>query len=115
MGGPGVPPQVMSQMMNRAAIVRNDYQAAQGDQPNVVEQPVDGRGGDLGKALGNLPQMEGAAATDYTVYTKKDLTLRRGEKAILTLFVKKIRYSHIYRWSPPAADGPLAGAQQPDR
>jgi hypothetical protein len=102
MGAPNVPPQVMSQMMNRAAIVRNDYQAAQGDQPNVVEQPVDGRGGDLGKALGNLPQMEGAAATDYTVYTKKDLTLRRGEKAILTLFVKKIHYSHIYRWSPPA-------------
>jgi len=102
MGGPGVPPQVMSQMMNRAAIVRNDYQASLGDQSNVVEHPVDGQGGDLGKALGNLPQMEGAAATDYTVYTKKDLTLRRGEKAILTLFVKRIHYAHIYRWSPPA-------------
>ena len=47
--------------------------------------------------------MGGAAATDYTVYTKKDLTLRRGEKAIVTLFTKKIRYSHIYRWSPPEA------------
>ncbi len=102
MGAPNVPVQVMSQMMNRAAIVRNDYQSPQGDQPNVVEQPVDGHGGDLGRALGNLPQMEGAAATDYTVYTKKDLTLRRGEKAILTLFVKKIHYSHIYRWSPDA-------------
>ena len=102
MGAPNVPAQVMSQMMNRAAIVRNDYQAPQGDQPNVVEQPVDGHGGDLGRAMGNLPQMEGAAATDYTVYTKKDLTLRRGEKAILTLFVKKIHYSHIYRWSPDA-------------
>jgi len=47
--------------------------------------------------------MGGAAATDYTVYTKKDLTLRRGEKAIVTLFVKKISYSHIYRWSPPSS------------
>jgi hypothetical protein len=45
--------------------------------------------------------MEGAAATDYTVYTKEDLTLRRGEKAIITLFKQKITYSHIYRWSPP--------------
>ena len=94
-----VPSQVTSQMMNRAAIVQNV--APQFDQPGVVERPVEGRGGDLGKALGNLPQMEGAAATDYTVYTKKDLTLRCREKAIITLFVKKIRYSHIYRWSPP--------------
>ena len=47
--------------------------------------------------------MGGAAATDYTVYTKKDLTLRRGEKAIVTLFTRKIHYSHIYRWSPPEA------------
>jgi hypothetical protein len=38
---------------------------------------------------------------DYTVYTKENLTLRRGEKAILTLFTRKIRYSHIYHWSPP--------------
>jgi len=30
-----------------------------------------------------------------------DLTVRRGEKAIVTLFVKRIQYSHIYRWSPP--------------
>lgn len=102
MGSPNVPVQVTSQIMNRAAIVSNALQAPQTDQPGIVEQPVDGRGGDLGKALGNLPQMEGAAATDYTVYTKKDLTLRRGEKAIITLFAKKIRYSHIYRWSPPA-------------
>ncbi len=41
--------------------------------------------------VGNLPQLGGAAATDYTVYTKKDLTLRRGEKAIVTLFTQKIQ------------------------
>jgi len=53
--------------------------------------------------LGNLPQMESAGSSDFTVYNKKDLTVRRGEKAIVTLFVKKIKYSHIYRWSLPAA------------
>ena len=58
-------------------------------------------GGDVGGVLRNLPQMDAAAATDYTVYTKKDLTLRRGEKAILTLFTKRIKYSHAYRWTTP--------------
>ena len=29
--------------------------------------------------------------------------MRRGEKAIVNLFTKKIKYSHIYRWSPPEA------------
>jgi len=29
------------------------------------------------------------------------MTVRRGEKAIVTLFVKKIKYSHTYRWAPP--------------
>ena len=56
----------------------------------------------LQEALGNLPHLDSAAGTDYTVYTKTDLTLREGEKAILTLFTKKISYSHVYRWSPPA-------------
>jgi hypothetical protein len=62
-GAPNVPAQVTSQIMNRAAIVRNEA-APPGDQPVVVEQPVEGRAGDLGRALGNLPQMGGAAATD---------------------------------------------------
>ena len=64
-------------------------------------EPARPRG--LQEALGNLPHLDSAAGTDYTVYTKTDLTLREGEKAILTLFTKKITYSHIYRWSPPAA------------
>ena len=92
------PRQVQSQMMNRAAIVSNTLRSSA-----VVSQPVKDAGGDLGGALGNLPQMAGPAATDYTVYTKKDLTIRRGEKAIVTLFRRKITYSHIYRWSPPGA------------
>jgi len=27
--------------------------------------------------------------------------VRQGEKAIVTLFVKKIAFSHLYRWTPP--------------
>jgi hypothetical protein len=103
----GVPSQVTTQIMNRAAIVGNERsRGGEGAAPGaVVEQPVPPAGGDLGGAMANLPQMGGAAATDYTVYTKKDLTLRRGEKAIVTLFTKKIKFSHIYRWSPP---GPMS-------
>ena len=104
-GNLGIPAGIQTQMMNRAAIVRNDNgnMEQQLEQPGVVQRPADEGGGDLTRAVGNLPQLDGAAATDYTVYTKNDLTLRRGEKAILTLFVKKIKYAHIYRWSPPAA------------
>jgi len=57
--------------------------------------------GNLGAATGNLPSLAGPGGTDYTVYTKSDLTVRRGEKAIVTLFKRKIRYSHIYRWDLP--------------
>ncbi|NQT11565.1 MAG: hypothetical protein HQ582_02380 [Planctomycetes bacterium] len=97
-----VPQAVTSQIMNRAAIVSNYNVSPQFDQPSqVVTSPVDQQDGNLDATVGNLPQLEGAAGTDYTVYTKKDLTLRRGEKAILTLFTKKITYSHHYRWSPP--------------
>ena len=99
------PAGIQSQMiMNRAAIVRNDNgnMEQQLEQPGVVERRADAGGGNLAGAVGNLPQLDGTAATDYTVYSKNDLTLRRGEKAILTLFVKKIKYTHIYRWSPPA-------------
>ena len=99
-GAAVAPAAVRTQIMNRAAIASNTLTQGQFDRPaGVVEQAVGAAGGDLGKALGNLPQMDGAAATDYTVYTKKDLTLRRGEKAIITLFKRKITYSHIYRWS----------------
>jgi len=92
-----VPQQVTSQIMNRAAIVSNAMVAPQFSRPEVVSRPVADAGGNLDKAIGDLPQMAGAAATDYTVYTKENLTLRRGEKAIITLFTRKIKYSHIYR------------------
>lgn len=92
------PAAVTNQIMNRAALVSNSKMASQFDQPDANTPPA---GGDLARALGDLPQLGGAAATDYTVYTKRDLTLRLGEKAIVTLFTRKIRYSHIYRWVPP--------------
>ena len=100
--GAAVPSAVRTQMMNRAAIVSNSQ----------VAQPFEAVGGEgaagpanqhgLQEVLGNLPHLDSAAGTDYTVYTKTDLTLREGEKAILTLFTKKISYSHVYRWSPPS-------------
>lgn len=101
--GAGVAPEELrSQIMNRAGIVSNSATAAQFDNAQgVVQVPADAGAGDVGAVLGNLPQLEGAAATDYTVYTTQDLTLRQGEKAIITLFKKKITYSHVYRWSLP--------------
>ncbi len=98
-----VPQQVTTQIMNRAAIVSNAMDPNQfGGIPEPANRPVEA-GDSLSAALGDLPGLDNAAASDYTVYTKKDLTLRRGEKAIITLFTTRIKYSHIYRWSPPKA------------
>lgn len=97
-GAAVAPREVMTQIMNRAAVA-SDVKA----EPGVVDQPVPAGKRDLKEATGNLPQWEGAGASDFTVYTRKDLTLRQGEKAIVTLFVKRIRYGHVYRWSPPSA------------
>jgi len=94
-----VPSQVMTQIANRSALYSNDEVQRHLAGPGVVERPAGDAGGNLEAALGNLPQLGGAAATDFTVYGVKDLTLRRGEKAVVTLFRKKITYGHIYRWS----------------
>jgi hypothetical protein len=98
-GSAVAPTQVQSQIMNRAAIASNsvasDQFMTQGD--NNAQQAA----ANVAALLGNLPQIEPAGASDYTVYTKSDLTLRRGEKAILTLFKRRIKYTHLYRWSPP--------------
>lgn len=90
------PDEVRTQIRTRAALVSNVAGSRQFD---VVEQEVDR---DAGRAvtelMGNLPRMDGQAGTDYTVYTKENLTLRRGEKAIVTLFRVRINYDHVYRW-----------------
>jgi hypothetical protein len=98
------PREIQAQVMNRAALT-NDFRADQfaprgpgfpGFPGANVPQPVQPPAG-----VANLPPIDTTAGDDYTVYMKKGLTVRRGEKAIVTLFTKKIRYSHIYRWSPP--------------
>lgn len=94
------PAQVQSQIMNRAAITSNALSADQFATAEV--RPLDAEAGNIDAALGNLPKIEAPGASDYTVYTKPDLTLRRGEKAIVTLFKRRVRYSHGYRWTPPA-------------
>ena len=106
-GAAVAPPGVQTQIMSRAAIANNSIRQNQFDGHNreahaeVVERPMAQAGGNALAAAGNLPVMESPGGSDFTVYTKKDLTLRRGERAIVTLFVKKVRYSHLYRWSPP--------------
>lgn len=94
------PAQIQSQISNRAAIASNSFASDQfvmnaNDKLNV--QAAD----NVAALLGNLPKIEPAGASDFTVYTKHDLTLRRGEKAILTLFKQRLKYSHVYRWAPP--------------
>lgn len=42
-----------------------------------------------------------AASSDFTSYTKKGLTLRTGEKAIVTLFKIRIKYTDVYEWNVP--------------
>ncbi len=92
------PPQLRGQLMNGAMIARSN--ATVSAQFKVVTPPKSGSG-KLSAATGNLPSLAGPGGTDYTVYTKSDLTVRRGEKAIVTLFTRTIRYSHVYRWDPP--------------
>lgn len=97
-GSAVAPREIMSQISNQA-VLANSLRADQLDQ--VVERAIGSAGRDVKESLGNLPQMEGAGGTDFTVYTRKEVTLRRGEKAIVTLFTRKIAYSHVYRWSLP--------------
>ena len=96
------PKHLRTQIMNRGAIVGNYNTSDQSRTPDVVERRAKDGPGNLRAATGNLPQITSAGGSDYTVYTKEDLTIRRGEKAIVTLFKQKIRYTHTYRWSPPS-------------
>ena len=95
--------QFQSQMMNQAAIFNGNTAQSitlDADQSSVEEIAAE-RSHNLEKITGNLPQLETLAGTDFTVYTKSDMTLRRGEKAIVTLFTKKVKFSHLYRWTIP--------------
>ena len=89
-----IPSQVMSQlsnsMRNNEARLDDDFD---GDRMEVERRRS------IPSVIGQLPQADNAGGSDYTVYTRKNLTLRRGERAMLTLFTKRIQYSHIYRWN----------------
>ena len=98
-----IPSQMMSQSINNAAIFMGNTAQPLDANVLVVEDVVREQPGNLDKITGNLPQLETLAGTDFTVYTKSDMTLRRGEKAIVTLFTKKVTFSHLYRWTIPGA------------
>ncbi len=100
------PDQLKVQIMNNQGFNLSNFAAnngtsnsvamPQGEEPAPVAKNVD-------QVLATLPVAESAGGSDYTVYTKRDLTVRTGEKAMVTLFKKKIGYAHVYRWSPPEA------------
>ena len=95
--------QKQSQMLSNSAVVFNNAGTFDNADALVVdEQSVSRRSGNLGQFTGSLPQLETLAGTDFTVYTKKDMTLRSGEKAIVTLFTKQVKFSHLYRWTIPS-------------
>lgn len=98
-----VPEQFLSQIagnaiMNRAALA-TDSRA--GTELILQPAPAGGNPEAVDGMLRSLPQMDGAGASDYTVYTRAGLTLRCGEKAVVTIFQKRIRYGHTYRWESP--------------
>lgn len=93
------PDAVLSQSMSQRAFIASDVR---GDQFNIVDRPSDTQGRHLREMTDHLSLWEGYGATDFTVYTRKGLTLRKGEKAVVTLFSRTVRYEDIYRWTPPA-------------
>jgi hypothetical protein len=73
-GSAVAPPQIAAQIRNRAAF-SNTIQANQFSGSEIIERPVANEG-TVNNLLGNLPQMGGAASTDYTVYTKEGPLLK---------------------------------------
>jgi hypothetical protein len=60
-------------------------------------------GGEIGAMVGSVPDMPASVSSaDYTYHTIPDLTIRRGEKAIVNLYTGVVRYSHLYRWDVPS-------------
>ncbi len=90
-----IPQQMMTQqVMNSAPEISRSASAS-----TAATVPVSAESTNVQQVLGSVPAIDAAGASDYTVYTRKNLTLRRGERAMLTLFSYKIRYSHIYQWN----------------
>lgn len=97
-----LPAGFQSQMLSNA-IVNRAATAADGRASQTEPKPPapPETGGNIDDVMRTIPQTGGEAAGDFAVYTKKCMTVRRGEKAIVTLFTRKIPYSHYYRWQSP--------------
>lgn len=98
-----VPSQFMGQISNSGTFstYESDHESEDGIGRAKDVSGFDQRSGNLAQITGNLPQLDTLAGTDFTVYTKNDMTLRHGEKAIVTLFTKKVKFSHLYCWTIP--------------
>jgi hypothetical protein len=94
---PGVQTQVMSNAIMSRAATAADQRATATAEPVAVPEA----GGDVEGFMRGLPQMPSAGASDFTVYTRPHMTVRKGEKAVVTVFRKRITYAHAYRWDSP--------------
>lgn len=92
----GIPLQNMSQVMNRA-VIANDF-----DNGRSAPSSTSASGGleTFKSLLGDLPSSDATGAGDYSVYSKKGVTVRKGEHAVITLMSKRISYGHQYAWTP---------------
>ena len=100
-----IPSQIMSQAaMNQSAMLQNRMTGMQQNRhPNESSSMPDEAAGSqkIDEFIGNLPQLDTISGTDFNVYTKRDMTIRNGEKAIVTLFTQKVKFSHLYHWEVP--------------
>lgn len=101
---PGIPLQNMSQVMNRA-VIANDFGNGRGPAMPTSSAPQE----TFRELLGALPPSDAAGAGDYSVYSKKNVTVRQGERAVITLMSKRIVYGHQYAWTP----GPGGSSSEP--
>ncbi len=100
----GMPPQAMSQMMNRAVIsndrlsvlngmVSNYNSTGNGDMdPSSIDPSM------IENLLTNQAGSDAAGTGDYTVYQHENLTLLKGERAMVTLMSHTVKYRHRYDW-----------------
>jgi hypothetical protein len=106
LGGAVAPEEFRAQLMNRGIQIGNYLNNAASNavvSPQSGEAPAASAASNVDQVLSTLPVADSAGGSDYTVYTMRDLTVRAGEKAMVTLFKKRIGYTHVYRWSPPEA------------
>jgi len=101
--GAAVAPQGLQQQISTRAGIAFDNNAIMGSPVTAMDLPVSMADGEdqISATTSSLPTLQSAASSDYTVYTRRDVTLRKGEKAIVTLFRKTIAYGHRYRWEAP--------------